>query len=277
MLTALGLKMRSERKEIKFHELTATSKHYFERMGLFRLLGLDSKIKITEHEPAGRFIPIQIIKNSIQLDKFIAEMVPLLHLEPKKVEPIRYVIFELVRNVFEHANSKEGAVLCAQYYQKSNTIRIGVTDNGIGIKKSIGRSYPTKDDIEAISLALTPGITGTTTRIGGTESNAGAGLFFTKSLAKINRDFFMIYSGKGMYKLLKNPKNKKEIKLVANPLKDHSSYDCDYPYWQGTVVGIDLCLDEHVDFNNLLDLIRDFYYKARKERIKEKYKKPRFI
>ena len=33
----------------------------------------------------------------------------------------------------------------------------------------------------------------------------------------------MIYSGKGMYKLLKNPKNK-EVKLVADPLKDHCSY-----------------------------------------------------
>ena len=277
MLTALGLKMRREQKEIRFRRITATSKHYFERMGLFKLLNLDSGIKITEYESAGRFIPIQVIKNSLELDKFITEMVPLLHLEPEKVEPIRYVISELVRNVFEHANSPEGAILCAQYYQKSNTIRIGVADNGMGVKKSIGQSYPTKNDIEAIALALTPGITGTTTKIGGTESNAGAGLFFTKSLAKINRDFFMIYSGKGMYKLLKTPKNKKEIKLIADPLKDHSSYDIDYPYWQGTIVGIDLCLNEHADFNNLLDLIRDFYQKARKERTRQKYKKPRFI
>jgi len=87
----------------------------------------------------------------------------------------------------------------------------------------------------------------------------------------------MIYSGNGMYKLLKTPKNKKEVKLVADPLQDHSSYDNNYPYWQGTIVAIDLCLDEHADFNNLLDLIRNFYHKARKERIKERYKKARFI
>ena len=160
MLTALGLRMRRGGKDIKFYKLTATSKHYFERMGLFRLLRLDSEIKITEHESAGRFIPIQVIKNSVHLDEFITEMIPLLHLEPKKVEPIRYVIFELVRNVFEHAFSEDGAILCAQYYQKSNTIRIGVADNGIGVKKSISQSYKTNDDIESISLALTPGITG---------------------------------------------------------------------------------------------------------------------
>ena len=276
MVTALGLKMRNEGKVIKFYKPTATSKHYFERMGLFKILELDSEMKITEHEPAGRFITIQSIKDSEQLDKFITDMIPLLHSEPKKVEPIRYIIFELVRNVFEHSSSSEGAIVCAQYYKKSNTIRIGVADNGVGIKKSISQSYYPKTDIEAISLALTPGITGTTTKIGGTESNAGAGLFFIKSLAKVNRDFFMVYSGNGMYKLKKNPKDR-EAKLIAEPLKDHASYGDDYPYWQGTVVGIDLCLDEHSDFNTLLDLIRGFYEKSRKEKIKERYKKPRFI
>ena len=276
MVTALGLKMRAEGKEIKFYKPTATSKHYFERMGLFRILELDSEIKITEHESAGRFITIQVIKDSKQLDKFITDMIPLSHSEPKKVEPIRYIILELVRNVFEHANSNEGAIVCAQYYPKSNTIRIGVADNGIGIKKSISQSYSPKTDIEAISLALTPGITGTTRKIGGTESNAGAGLFFIKSLAKVNRDFFMVYSGKGMYKLLKNPKQR-EAKLIADPLKDHSSHNNNYPYWQGTVVGIDLCLNEHSDFDNLLELIRAFYEKARKEKTKERYRRPRFI
>lgn len=278
MVASLGLKIRNLGKEIKFQRLTATSKHYFEKMGLFKILGLDSEMEIIEHEPAGRFITLQIIKDSIQLDKFIIEMIPLLHSEPDKVEPIRYIIFELVRNVLEHSGSNEGAIVCAQYYSKSNTIRIGVVDNGIGIKKSISHSYSPKDDLDAISLALTPGITGTTTKIGGTESNAGAGLFFTKSLAKVNRDFFMIYSGKGMYKLLKSPKGK-ETKLIADPLSDHASYDNNYPYWQGTVVGIDLCLDEHANFNELLDLIRNVYQKARKQKIKERYrhKKPKFI
>ena len=203
-------------------------------------------------------------------------MIPLLHFDQEKVEPIRYIISELVRNVFEHAGSTEGAIVCAQYYKKSNTIRIGVADAGVGIKNTLDRLYNPKDDIEALSLALTPGITGTTKKVGGSATNAGAGLFFIKSLAKVNRDFFMIYSGKGMYKLLKNPKNK-EVKLVADPLKDHCSYGGNYPYWTGTVVGIDLCLDEHANFSELLDLIRQFYRKERKSKNKEKYKKPRFI
>lgn len=276
MITALGLFAREEEAELHFGKMEAKSKHYFERMGLFKILSLDSEIKITPHESAGRFIPIQKITNSKELECFITEMIPLLHLNPEQAEPIKYIISELVRNVFEHASTKEGAIVCAQYYKKSNTIRIGVVDIGVGIKRTLVQFHNPKDDIDAIALALTPGITGTTNKIGGTETNAGAGLFFIKSLAKVSRDFFMIYSGKGMYKLLKNPKNR-EVKLIANPLKDHFSSKNDLPFWRGTVVAIDLCLDNTLNFSDLLDSIRKVYRASRNEQNKNKYKKARFV
>jgi len=276
MITGLGLFIRERNSILNFKKIEATSKHYFERMGLFKILNLKSEIKINPHESAGRFIPLQIITNSLELDGFIKEMIPLLHLKPEQAEPIKYIISELVRNVLEHANAKRGAIVCAQYYKKSNTIRIGVVDTGVGIRYTLERFYHPKDDLQAIALALTPGITGTTTRIGGTEANAGAGLFFIKSLAKISRDFFMIYSGRAIYKLLKNPKNKKP-KLISDPLKDHFSSETDLPFWRGTAVGIDLCLNNTLNFNELLNLIRKVYREARKKQNKEKYRKPKFI
>ncbi len=158
---------------------------------------------ITEHEPAGRFVPLTRISDGDELTRFITEMIPLLHLEPKQAAPIKYVVSELVRNVLEHSESKYGAVVAAQYYAKSNTIRIGIADTGLGIKETINKSHQAKTHLEAIRLALTPGVTGTTTNEGGTASNAGAGLFFIKSLAQINRGFFLIYSSNAGYKLLK--------------------------------------------------------------------------
>ncbi|MBU3913416.1 MAG: hypothetical protein KKE50_04970 [Nanoarchaeota archaeon] len=276
MITGLGLFIRRKKAELSFEKMEATSRHYFERMGLFKILGLDSGIKITPHESAGRFIPLQLITNSSNLDDFICEMIPMLHLQPEQAEPIKYIISELVRNVFEHASAPDGAIVCAQYYKKSNTIRIGVVDTGVGIRHTLERFYHPKDDLNALALALTPGITGTTTKIGGTEANAGAGLFFIKSLAKISRDFFMIYSGKAMYKLLKNPKNK-QAKLISDPLKDHFSSEANLPFWNGTVVAIDLCLNNTLNFNELLDLIRKVYREGRKQQTKLRYKKPQFI
>ena len=278
MISALGLFMREHNFKISFEKMEATSKHYFYRMGLFDLLKIDSQMKkVIPHESAGRFIPIQQIRNSEDLGNFIKDMVPLLHLESEKTEPIKYIMSELIRNVLEHAIAPNGAIVCAQYYKKSNTISIGVVDTGVGIKNTLQKYYHPKDDFEAIILALTPGVTGTTTKIGGvTEMNAGAGLFFIKSLAKTSRDFFMIYSGKAMYKLLKNPKNK-QIKLMADPLKDHYSSGDKLPFWKGTVVAIDLCLNDNIDFKELLTAIKKVYGEGKKNLIKERYKKPRFI
>ncbi len=269
MIAGLGLSLKP--RNVKCETLEARSKHYLKRMGLFDILNIESGIEITEHEPAGRFIPLKQITNSENLTEFITEVVPLLHLSPIHTEPIRYILSELMRNVFEHAESKIGVIMCAQYYKKSNTIRIGIVDRGVGILKTISALHRARTDLEAIKLALTPGITGTTKRVGGTDYNAGAGLFFIKSIATVNKDFFVIYSGNSMYKLLKAD-NKKSIRLHADPFKDKYSKGEDFPYWQGTAVGIDINLDSTEEFSLLLDLIKKSYSKAIKEQSKAYYK-----
>lgn len=274
MVAALGLSCGPG--HVMSEHLEAKSKHYLKRMNLFDLLNIDTGITIEEHEPPGRFIPLTQISNNDQLTQFITDVIPLLHLQPEQAQPIRYVISELTRNVFEHSESKIGAILCAQYFKKTNRISIGIVDRGVGIKKTITNAWPAKSDGEAIRLALTPGITGTTRRIGGTDYNAGAGLFFIKSIAKVNRDFFVLYSGAALYKLLKTQRAVK-IRLYGDPYRDKHSKSEDFPYWQGTAVGVDISLDSREEFSELLRLIRDTYSKTIKERRKEFYKKARFI
>jgi anti-sigma regulatory factor (Ser/Thr protein kinase) len=278
MVASLGLEVRAKNKNlpIRCKKFTATSKHYFQRMGLFTFLGVNSEIEIKEHEPSGRFIPLTQIKNSSDLSRFIEDMIPLLHLDQKNAQSIKYIISELVRNVLEHSGSKKGAIVSAQYYAKSNTIRIGIVDSGVGISKTIRKSHDAPTELDAIVLALTPGITGTTSREGGTDYNAGAGLFFNKSIAKINRDFFVIYSGDTLYKLLR-VKEKEEVTLYSNPLQDKHTKETNLPYWSGTVVGIDIELNETGEFTYLLDIIRNIYTTSVRDRKKLKYRKPKFI
>ncbi len=258
----------------------ARSAHYFERMKLFHFLGVDSGTAVKEHDPSGRFVPLTQIKNSKELSTFVEEIAPLLHLESHYSESIRYIVSELLRNVIEHAQSPHGAFVAAQYYSKSNTIRIGIADTGIGIRTSLSHSHKTQDDMDAIRLALMPGITGTTRKDGGTTENAGAGLFFIKSIAAVNNDFFVIYSGSGFFKLLKQnvgKTRKRKSALHSNPFDDRHSTYADMPPWSGTAVGIDMALDDHEAFSTLLNDIRNTYGHAIRERKHARYKKPIFI
>lgn len=274
VVLAMAAALGKEAKSVTCEPLEATSAHYLERMGLFKEAGISSGITITSHEAAGRFIPLTIVKDSKGLQAFLTEMLPLLHLEKRHAEPIKYVVSELIRNVLEHAETGMGAIACAQYYKSSNTIRLGIVDRGIGIRQSIRQSHPAEDDLAAIRLALTPGITGTTALEGGTEYNAGAGLFFIKSLATINKDHFFLYSGDAFYKLLKSAA--KQPQLHSDPFHDRHTTKSAMPRWRGTVVGIDLQLDETAEFTHLLDMIRETYTKSIRER-KQQKREARFL
>lgn len=276
MVSSLGLDVQKKGGTIICEGMKAKSLNYLERMGLFKFLNAEKRITVHKHEPSGRFIPITNIKNSDELKTFIENIVPLLHTTPNQAEPIKYIVSELVRNVFEHSKSDSGAMVCAQFFKKGNRVSVGVSDVGVGIKKTIQQSYQVQNDSQAIKLALTPGITGTTSRIGGTPLNAGAGLFFIKSIAKVNREFFLIYSGSSSYKLLKTPAHKK-ITLNADPHKDRHSLREDLPPWHGTAVGVDISLEETQNFKELLELIRKVYRLDIKEKAKARFKKAKFI
>src|SRR5205085_1101669 len=133
---------------------------------------IDPAQRIAEREEAGRFIPITRVTSNADLKYVITSLIPLLHTEAQVADPIKYVVSELGRNALEHSRSPVGAFMCAQYYRDLQRLSIGVADAGIGMLGSMRRSHALNTSEEAILMALQPGITGVTRRIGGNESNA---------------------------------------------------------------------------------------------------------
>jgi len=230
---------------------------YLVRMKLFDYLSVRPPRKIEEHEESGRFVPITQIRTADDLRRTITNLIPLLHTNPSVADPIRYVVSELGRNVLEHANSRVGGFVCAQYFRDQRRIAIGMADAGIGIAAAIRQSHVAPTEPDALRLALTPGVTGVTPIIGGNETNAGAGLFFIRSIAKASGNFFVVYSGKTEYKLLRS-QARPEV-LFANPMLEGHTLVESLPDWQGTAIGIDINVDETTQFTSLLDLIRRSY------------------
>ena len=275
MVASVGRTMLEQNRAIICEPIESKSGTYLIRMGLMKNLTNEPQQQMNEHEAAGRFIPLTNIRNSDELDQFLRELVPRLHTDPNSADAIKYAIDELVRNVLEHAESPYGAMVCAQFFKKTSRVSIGVADMGIGIRSSISRAHLVGSDKQAIALALTPGVTGTTTAPGGTAANAGAGLFFVKSIAKVNRDFFAIYSGTALYKLLKTKTGR--IELYADPLRDRNSFSDGFPIWRGTAIGIDISTNQTQNFSELMGMIRRVYSLDTDRGRKERYKKPRFV
>ncbi len=274
MIACAAVTCREEGQRVTSAVCDVSSIPYLVRMRLFEHLGIDPPRTIVEHEEAGRFIPISRIRDAADLKRVISDLVPLLHAAPAVADPIRYVISELGRNVLEHARTGIGAFACAQYYSKSGRVAIGMADSGVGLLESLRHSHRVTDDRQAMYMSLTPGVSGATARIGGNETNAGAGLYFVKSIAQLSGTHFVIYSGRSMFKLLKG--HGQEMMLSGDPRMNKHTIRDDLPSWQGTVVGIDISVDEHADFARLLKGISQSYALDVRKRQKDYYRMIRF-
>ena len=249
---------------IRCESLATNGIDYAWRMGLFGFLGVTYTPAREEHEEAGRFIPLRRITTSQELRDFLASVATLLH-RPEHAQAVQYSLSETIRNVLEHAGGSP-AYACAQYYPKPRRVSIGVADCGIGIRRSLERYYNLQSDGEALLEAMRPGITGAPRGIYGTVDNAGAGLFFTKSIAKSSHEYFAIYSGTAAYRLRRVAKSE-DFRLYLDPRHDRHDFFEALPRWAGTVVGLDMGIRRLASFEITMSLIRDAYASGRKKKV----------
>ena len=248
---------------------------FLQRMGLFRVFGFDDIVQITEHEEAGRFIPLRKIQPTADLKSFIADIDPILHASDDVRDAIKKVFSELIRNVLEHSHAQRGGNVCAVFSKAKSKLRIGISDAGVGILETMQFHHKVANHRDAILLALKPGVTGTTARLGGTPDNAGAGLFITKSIAQATRNHFLIYSGDSYYKLRLTPQGS-TIEYHADPLEDAHTIGANIPSFRGTLVGIDLNISDSPVFKDLISNIGDVFQISVKHARKNYYSKIRF-
>lgn len=277
MLASLGDQARrSGGRTVLANEQVNPSTRYLERMGLFRALQVETTIMVSEHEAAGRFIPLKQVRTNRELNDFIVDFVPLLHASPEEAASVKYVLFELVRNVLEHSGSSDGAYVAAQVARKSGRLLIGVGDSGMGVRKSLSHSHRVGSERQAVELAFRPGITGATPRFGGNETNGGAGLFFMKAMATVARHHMVMITSDVLMKLLTQPKTKRGVIIYPELMNDRVKWVDIDTVMPGTAVGIDLTVDEAISFATLLRRIRDVYGMSVKEQKKARYR-ARFV
>lgn len=140
--------------------------------------------------------------------ELIASNIPL---SPDAKYEMRTHINELMTNGFDHARSKVGCYVCAQWYPATRTLRISFADGGIGIFKSLSASgkFPqVRSDADAIRLAIKPGITTRKKQLG------GFGLDYMRKYVRNNKGTLSIVSGNAKVNFYRN-----KIEQKSEPVK----------------------------------------------------------
>lgn len=269
MLAAWGNFWKSQGAQIRCQNLKAGGVDYAWRMGLFKMLDIAYTPRREEHEEAGRFIPLTRIASGADLTRFLTDVAALLH-RPEHVAAVQYCLSETIRNVLEHAGGVP-AFACAQYYPNARRISIGVADCGVGILKSLSQYNAVNEDRSALTLALTPGITGAPRGMYGPSDNAGVGLFFTKSIAKSSRQYFAILSGTAAYRL-RRIRTKDNFALYTDPTRDRHDLFDGLPSWKGTAVAVDIGIRQQRTFESTMAAIREAISERKPARLLSKVK-----
>lgn len=164
---------------------------------------------------------------------------------------LKYCLREIIRNTFEHSGT-DRIWVCGQYWPTRKRTELAFMDEGCGILHTIQQNphYHATTDIDAIKLALQPGVTRTfgTIETNDIWQNSGYGLYVTSSLCLLGGHFVL---GSGQSAIFLNPEGSQEYQTALN----------------GTTVCLSLDIEKIPNINALLEKIV-----AEGERKAESYK-----
>jgi hypothetical protein len=160
---------------------------YMERIGLYSFL--DGKPIPHVQSVAGndRFLELSQLTSteecSAAADKVTRVFQTSFGMDDLQTRMVNFVISEMLENIFNHSESPIGGLICCQTYPTKKLVRIGVTDLGIGIERSLRANPKNLRRLEIaspIDLAIEPRVTGRP------EDFGGYGLFLTSKIIAEN-------------------------------------------------------------------------------------------
>lgn len=165
---------------------------YLARMGFYQILGITPP-NIQHHPDAGRFVPIQLIRNAEDQKVAVDALCELIMMQFENADEIlpsfEWAVNEVTDNILNHAQSQTPGVMFAQYYPEAKKIEIVIVDQGLGLYRTLQQTHQPANDVAAINLALTRGVTRDP------EIGQGNGLAGTEYIANKNEGFLLLWTG----------------------------------------------------------------------------------
>ncbi len=190
------------------HDNPFAASAYLKHFGFFRFIGLDIG-KAPDEAPGGAtYQPIRVVTRAAiessargqpiqeEIDRRSDELSEVIYpfdINPGPAMMVSYALREIMRNVFEHAQTAECFVMAQRWY--SGEAEIVIADEGIGIHRSLNTVFGQLSPKEAVEKCLLPGITSRDVKETGSEwDNSGFGLYVVSELGRRFGSFSIISS-----------------------------------------------------------------------------------
>jgi len=245
-------------------------KDYAANMAFFRAFGLKHGREPNCTQGNDRFVPFTILRTRTitdeagqefkveqdiieeragQLAKILSQQN-----DTNLVDALTFSIREIMRNVLEHSNSKS-IEYCAQYWPSYSKVEIAISDNGIGLKQSLGSNpyVQVSTDSDAIQQALMPAISSKNYKGARIDTNdpwhnSGFGLYMSSRICRMGGSFLVC---SGNHAILLNGNGKQHLGLT---------HQC-----SGTVIRMVLNTSKLSNLNDMLAKFREEGYEVAKE------------
>jgi hypothetical protein len=183
---------------------------YLMHLGFFDFIHVDEGKKVGEARGSTRYLPISKIDRPVQSvavdgvaawyesiesqSRRLAGVLVGSYDDSQELRAYTYSIREIIRNVFEHSEADE-CFVCGQRWW-NGSVEIAVIDEGVGICQTLRRSFPVESDEEALTLAISPGVSRTTAleEEENIYDNSGFGLYVLSQIGS-NFGWFALGSG----------------------------------------------------------------------------------
>lgn len=169
---------------------------WWERMGFFDLLSLPGpRISMASGPRRSRFSELCLVCDTEHVDTATAAILDALDLQDDAREVADHIVSEALNNIAQHSMAAGFGI--AHQYDRRGTVKLCIADYGIGFRESLRARNP-ESDVEAIRMALEPGVTGAPPKPRQDPMrNRGVGLTMIRELLRLNGGSLVLWSGSG--------------------------------------------------------------------------------
>lgn len=221
---------------------------YADHIGYFRFLGFSRGNHIGDASGSKNYVPIHLFDlDKLKINSGDEPYGKIVSEESLKLAEVltqsnkggvfvavEYAIREVLRNAVEHGLGSKAALL-GQYWPKREVAEIVICDNGVGIAETLKGQYDTENTLDALSLSLKPGVSGTSDIEREHQNpyfrNSGFGLYTTSTFCAEHGLFRVISTDAGVTRQSNNLKRHNwsfdgtcvQMKIRTNDLNDSAA------------------------------------------------------